>query len=74
MVNVPESMRCQFCGNVDIFGERLCTSCIRSRQQAVLKRKCVCPKRLQRPTDLKRIGSRSWVSCERCLGQIRQVS
>ncbi len=44
-----------------------------ARQKAVMKRKCVCGPRKD-PTPVKSAGSRSWISCFRCLGQIKQLS
>ena len=44
-----------------------------ARHNAVLKRRCVCGK-LKDPTCIKQMGGRRWISCHRCLGQIKQVS
>lgn len=46
---------------------------VKARHRAVMNRKCSCGK-LKDPTEVKRIGSRSWISCNRCLGQIKQLS
>lgn len=46
---------------------------VKARHRAVLRKRCVCGK-LRDPSEVRRIGSRSWVSCLRCLGQIKQIS
>lgn len=51
----------------------VCLPCTKARYKAVITKRCVCG-RGRRPTDVKRIGSRSWVSCKRCLGTIEQLS
>lgn len=51
-----------------------CMNCVRARAAAVSKGgRCVCPKRKQEPVE-KRSIHRSWISCERCLGTIKQLS
>ncbi len=45
----------------------------KARHRAAVTHKCSCGK-LRDPSDVKRIGSRSWISCERCFGQIKQLS
>ncbi len=44
-----------------------------ARHKAVVIGKCGCGKKKD-PTEVRRVGSRSWISCFRCLGQIRQLS
>lgn len=46
---------------------------VKARYRAVMNRKCCCGK-LKDPTKVNRIGSRSFISCYRCLGQIKQLS
>lgn len=46
---------------------------VKARHRAVMVKKCVCGN-LKDPSEVKRVGSRSFVSCERCLGQIKQLS
>lgn len=66
-------MNCEGCNKlvIGLFG--VCLECVKARHKAVLKRKCVCGNQ-KKPTNIKRIGSRSWISCYRCLGQIKQLS
>lgn len=54
-------------------GWTVCLECTKARHRAVLKRKCCCGRK-RRPTEVMRTGSRSWISCHRCLGQIKQLS
>ena len=54
-------------------GYTVCMDCTRARQRAVLSRKCVCGSK-RRPTEVKHMASRTWISCYRCLGQIKQLS
>ena len=51
----------------------VCMGCTKARHRAVVARKCCCGNK-RRPTEVKSIGSRSWISCHRCLGQIKQLS
>ncbi len=46
---------------------------IRARHKAAFGRGCKCG-RLKDPTEVRRVHSRSWISCHRCLGQIKQLS
>ncbi len=46
---------------------------VKARHRAALSHKCSCRK-LKDPTEVMRIGSRRWISCHRCLGQIKQLS
>ncbi len=75
---LTEAPRCQGCleflsPSDRAQGYAVCLDCTRARHRAVLKRRCVCGRR-RRETEIKRVGSRSWVSCHRCLGQVRQLS
>jgi hypothetical protein len=45
----------------------------RARQRAAFGKGCKCGKKKD-PTEVKQIGSRRWISCHRCLGQIKQLS
>lgn len=67
---------CDGCGQTTFAWLQPCLPCVKARAKVatVGRGRCTCPKHLKRPTDLKRIGSRSWIACNRCLGQIRQVS
>lgn len=72
------SMNCEGCDKpldpVSVSGGyTVCFSCTKARHKAVLRRKCCCG-RQKRPTEVMRTGSRSWISCHRCLGQIKQLS
>ena len=47
---------------------------VKARMQVATRRGgCKCGK-LKDPTEIKRAGSRTWISCHRCLGQIKQLS
>ena len=46
---------------------------VMARHKAAISHTCKCG-RQRDPTDIKRIGSRTWISCHRCLGQIKQLS
>lgn len=46
---------------------------VKARHRAAMSHKCTCGK-LKDPTEVKHVGSRSWISCHRCLGQIKQLS
>lgn len=46
---------------------------VKARHRAAMTHKCGCGK-LKDPTEVKRVGSRSWISCHRCLGSIKQLS
>jgi len=50
-----------------------CMNCVRARAAAAAKHLCVCPKRKQEPVEKSSINRR-WISCERCLGTIKQLS
>jgi len=51
----------------------VCLPCTRARHRAVLSHRCSCG-RQRREAPESRIGSRRWVSCLRCLGQVRQIA
>ncbi len=57
--------------NETVYGPSMAT--VKARHRAVLTHRCGCGK-LRDPSDVKRVGSRSWISCNRCLGQIKQLS
>jgi len=46
---------------------------VKARHQAVLRHKCCCGPRKD-PTEIRRLASRTWISCYRCLGTIKQLS
>jgi hypothetical protein len=46
---------------------------VRARHRAVIERKCRCGNKRD-PSEIKRVGSRTWISCLRCFGQIKQLS
>ena len=45
---------------------------VRARHRAAMDHRCHCGK-LKDPTEVKRIYSRTWIACHRCLGQIKQL-
>ncbi len=44
-----------------------------ARHKAAMTHKCGCRGKKD-PTEIRRIGSRTWIDCRRCLGQIKQLS
>lgn len=79
MVAIAEKTRCEGCEkflpDMDIaLGYYVCFPCTKARHKAVLRKKCVCKKAEKRESHIKRVGSRTWISCLRCLGQIKQLS
>ena len=56
-------------------GYDVCMPCTVARQKAVTQwhGACHCGKQ-RRPSEIHKIGSRTWISCLRCLGQIKQLS
>ncbi len=64
---------CLTCSNLDPFGDGICATCILARQKGVLTKKCACGKQ-RAPTPVRKIGSRTWISCKRCLQTITQLS
>lgn len=73
---MTSSAVCQGCGKelnpVEALHWDICFNCTKARHRSVNGR-CKCG-RMARPTKVLRIGSRSWIACHRCLGQIRQLS
>jgi hypothetical protein len=74
-IELPE---CEGCLNpMDLMGYvagySVCLACTTARHKAVVRKKCSCGK-AKRPSDIKKNGSRTWISCLRCLGQIKQLS
>ncbi len=51
----------------------VCLDCTKARHRAVVAGGCKCGRKA-RPTEVLRTGSRTWISCHRCLGQIKQLS
>ena len=71
-------MKCEGClEELSVFdkcqGYSVCFECTKTRHKAVLKTKCVCAGK-KRESSIHKIGSRTWISCLRCLGQIKQLS
>ena len=70
-------MTCQGCGRelgvIEAVNWGVCLDCTKARHRAVVTGGCKCGKKAI-PTEVNRVGSRSWISCFRCLGQIRQLS
>lgn len=78
MTNVAEKPVCEGClEELDVFsvatGYGVCMECTEARHKAVLKHKCRCGRK-KRESEVKSNGSRKWISCLRCLGQVRQIS
>jgi len=73
-------MKCVACNTYEMTpvelanGWAVCMDCTRARQRAAMSHKCVCGPKKVRLSPLHRIGSRTWVSCLRCLGQVAQYS
>lgn len=57
--------------NETIFGPSM--TVVKARHRAALTHKCSCGK-MKDPTEVKKVGSRTWISCHRCLGTIKQLS
>lgn len=68
---------CQGCGKelgaVEATMWEVCLDCTKARHLAAAGGGCKCGSKA-RPTEVKQLGSRRWISCNRCLGQIRQLS
>lgn len=69
---------CEGCGKglgvVEASRWSVCLDCTKARHRTVYNGgRCTCRKKAV-PTEVNRVGSRSWISCFRCLGQIRQLS
>ncbi len=62
---------CKGCENDTYNG--VCMECTKARAKAAGGGGCKCGNK-KVPTDVKKSGSRSWISCHRCLGQIKQLS
>lgn len=71
-----DAVACDACGERTFAWTNPCLACVKARARVATtgRGRCGCPKRLKRPTDVKRIGSRTWIACERCLGTIEQLS
>lgn len=69
-------MICSVCGKpggLVVLDGGPCMPCVRARHRAAITHRCSCGSQ-RIPAPLARIGSRSWIACNRCLGTIRQVS
>lgn len=63
---------CAGCENDTYNG--VCMDCTRARAKTATSRGgCKCGKK-KVPGEVKKVGSRSWIPCDRCLGQIAQLS
>jgi hypothetical protein len=72
-----DAVHCDGCGNVTFAWTNPCMPCVKARAHVATRGRgrCSCPKRLRRETGIKSNGlGRTWISCERCLGTVRQVS
>jgi hypothetical protein len=70
----PDWPKCTGCGEpMDSPSYDVCFQCVKARHRAVVMRKCCCGNK-RRPTEVKRMASRTWISCHRCLGQIKQLT
>lgn len=72
-------MLCPVCGEpADIFAITdggPCMNCVRARAASVgASGRCVCGRKRIPDPEIHRVYSRSWESCLRCLGTIRQLS
>jgi hypothetical protein len=76
-------MNCQGCqkelGAVEALSWGVCLDCTKARHRAVVNGgRCKCGNKAVRSDDVmgepNRVGSRTWVSCFRCLGTICQLS
>jgi len=58
-----------------IFKYSICLECVKTRHYTATKyqHRCHCGKK-KRESEEKRMASRRWISCERCLGCVRQIS
>jgi hypothetical protein len=55
-------------------GYTICMDCVKARHKTVLRLgKCVCRKADKRPRETGN-KSRKWLSCDRCLGTIKQLN
>lgn len=65
---------CDGCGKQVLMCWNPCMDCVKARYNAVLKRRCCCGKQRRENPKVHKIGSRTWMTCDRCLGQTRQLS
>ena len=71
-MNFNSNGTCEVCGGPSFWSP--CMDCVRARaRSATTGHRCVCGrKRIE--SAVKRVGSRTWISCERCLGTVKQLS
>lgn len=77
MTTATTTSICTGCGKplgaIEALYWEVCLDCTKARNRAFTNGgRCVC--RSKRPSELHKTGSRSWISCLRCLGTIKQVS
>lgn len=69
---------CPVCGEpADIFAIAdggPCMNCVRSRAAAAQDGRCHCGRKAIPDPEIHRVYSRTWQSCLRCLGTIKQLS
>lgn len=73
----PEgTVPCSACGKPVFRWADPCMDCVRSRAKVATsgRGRCTCPKKLQRPSEVHKMGSRRWITCGRCLGTIKQLN
>lgn len=75
---MTEKPTCEGCnkplGMLEAMRWNVCMDCTRARARAVANHsRCTCGNKA-RPTEVMRSGSRTWISCHRCLGSIRQLT
>lgn len=63
--------KCEGCGQPVMRSNNPCWECVKARARAAVTRRCSCgKKRRERAVD---VGFGAWVSCDRCLGTVRQL-
>ena len=71
-------MQCEACGEefINLWdSHNICMDCVKARHRACVNRgKCSCGKKRRVNPTIHQVGSRTWTSCDRCLGQVKQLS
>ena len=69
--------RCEGCGKglgvIEALQWNVCMECTKARARSAFGKGCKCGRK-RRPTEVRFTGSRTWIDCHRCLGQIKQLS